>query len=163
MVSLLAGGPVLVCFDGSTQSGHGLHVAGGLLAPADVVVLAVWQSVATRLAEGGSFGVIAVREHEALDKAEEEAARSAAAEGAGRATAAGRRATGRAEEATEAVWMKILQVADELDAAVIVTGSRGRGPLKSALLGSVSREVLHHSRRPVLVVPPADQEREERQ
>jgi nucleotide-binding universal stress UspA family protein len=152
----MAAGPALVCFDGSDQSEYGLHAADGLLASADVVVLAVWQSVATRLAEGDGAGVMAVREHEALDQAAEDAARAAATEGAGRARAAGRRATARVEEAEETVWMKILQVADEIDAAVIVTGSRGRGPLKSALLGSTSREVLYHSSRPVLVAPPQD-------
>jgi nucleotide-binding universal stress UspA family protein len=47
---------------------------------------------------------------------------------------------------------RILHAADELDADTIVVGSRGLGPLKSALLGSVSREVMAKARRPVLVV-----------
>lgn len=152
----MAGGPALVCFDGSARSEFGLNVADGLLAAADVVVLTVWQSVSTMLTRGDGIGVVAVREHEALDHDAEEAARSAAATGAERARAAGRRVTARVDEADETVWAKILQVADELDAAVIVMGSRGRGPLRSALLGSVSREVLAHSSRPVLIVPPQD-------
>jgi nucleotide-binding universal stress UspA family protein len=38
-------------------------------------------------------------------------------------------------------------------AAVIVTGSRGRGVLTSALLGSVSKQLAASSGRPVMVVP----------
>jgi nucleotide-binding universal stress UspA family protein len=47
---------------------------------------------------------------------------------------------------------QILRLARELDADVIVIGSRGFGPVKSALVGSTSREVLSHADCPVLVV-----------
>jgi nucleotide-binding universal stress UspA family protein len=47
---------------------------------------------------------------------------------------------------------EIVTYADNLDADMIVVGSRGHGLLASTLLGSVSRSVLGESKRPVVVV-----------
>jgi nucleotide-binding universal stress UspA family protein len=48
---------------------------------------------------------------------------------------------------------QIGETADDMGAALIVVGSRGRGPLASALLGSVSRALARDARCPVMIVP----------
>jgi nucleotide-binding universal stress UspA family protein len=45
----------------------------------------------------------------------------------------------------------ILQQADAFDAELIVLGNRGHGAFETAVLGSVSAEVVDHGHRPVLV------------
>lgn len=47
---------------------------------------------------------------------------------------------------------EIMNDADEVNANVIVMGSRGRGDLAGLLLGSTAHKVIHLSDRPVLVV-----------
>jgi nucleotide-binding universal stress UspA family protein len=50
----------------------------------------------------------------------------------------------------------LIAVADEHDARMIVVGSYGERPLKSALVGSTPTRLLHLSERPVLVVRAPD-------
>jgi nucleotide-binding universal stress UspA family protein len=47
---------------------------------------------------------------------------------------------------------EIVVLGEEIGAGIIVTGSRGLGGIKRALMGSVSDSVVHHSPSPVLVV-----------
>jgi nucleotide-binding universal stress UspA family protein len=47
---------------------------------------------------------------------------------------------------------EIVALAEELGAGLIVTGNRGRGGLRRALMGSVSDSVVRHAHCPVLVV-----------
>jgi nucleotide-binding universal stress UspA family protein len=47
---------------------------------------------------------------------------------------------------------EIVVVAEEIDAGLIVMGSRGQGGIRRALLGSVSESVVKHAHCPVLVV-----------
>lgn len=47
----------------------------------------------------------------------------------------------------------LLEVAERLDARVIVVGTRGESPLKGALVGSTPHKLLQLATRPLLVVP----------
>jgi nucleotide-binding universal stress UspA family protein len=46
----------------------------------------------------------------------------------------------------------LIAAADEVDASMIVVGSYGERPLKSAIVGSTPTKLLHLSERPILVV-----------
>ena len=47
---------------------------------------------------------------------------------------------------------EVIDLAEELETALIVLGSRGRGRIRRALMGSVSDSVVRHAHCPVLVV-----------
>jgi nucleotide-binding universal stress UspA family protein len=146
--------PILFCYDGSDESGRALSATIALIAPHErAVVLTVWQPLTARLTETGGFGVFALEDESEIDDRERDAARRAAEEGARRVAEGGLTATSRVEEARSGVWRTVIDVADELDAALIVCGTRGRGSVRSALLGSTSHDVLQHAGRPVLISP----------
>jgi nucleotide-binding universal stress UspA family protein len=147
-------GPVLFCYDGSDGSRAAMAAAAELVAhPAPAVVLTIWQSAAVLLAVAGGFGGSYLSNERQVDDEQEQLARDAAEEGAQRGRALGYDASARIEQATQGAGIMIVEIADELDARLIVCGRRGRGAVTSALLGSVSHAVLAHAGRPVLIAP----------
>lgn len=142
--------PVLICYDGSDEAGRAIDVAAAVLVPTTAVVLDVAppltpaEQVATIASVvPGTHGFHDLNEADALQRAQV---------GAERAMRAGFRAHARGEVGAP-IWDAIVEVADELDAAVIVIGSRGLSGLREAAQGSVSHAVVEHARRPVLIVP----------
>ena len=47
----------------------------------------------------------------------------------------------------------ILRKADELKCDAIVMGTHGKGPIRHAFLGSISKRVLRRTRKPVFIIP----------
>lgn len=50
-------------------------------------------------------------------------------------------------------WETIVEVANEIDADVIVMGTRPHSGLGHALMGSTATKVMNNAKRPVLIVP----------
>jgi nucleotide-binding universal stress UspA family protein len=145
--------PVLFCYDGSDGSQSALMAAAELVMhPADAVVLAVWVPALIRLARAGSFMTAIPNEGE-MDEQEAALAKRIAEEGAAKAREHGYDASARIAQANLSIAETIGDVAQEIDAGLIVCGQRGRGAIRSALLGSVSHALSAHAQRPVLIAP----------
>jgi nucleotide-binding universal stress UspA family protein len=167
-MSTAGGGPALLCYDGSEPARRAIERAAHVLGGGPATVLTVWETVGSaflrhrpRTALGRELTAISADVVGELDSGTARSAEATAQEGAELAASAGfeatplaRRAIGRAAEREDAtVWQAILHAAEELDAQVVVVGTRGRSGVRSLLIGSVSSGVLHHAQRAVLVVP----------
>ncbi|UTI66288.1 universal stress protein [Paraconexibacter antarcticus] len=144
---------VLIAFDGSADAARAIHVAGDLLPGRPAVVLTVWEPLLVALAHHPLTALAPVPfSAEEEDERSADSARLVAARGADLARSAGFDAQALSRADSHEIAETIRETADSLDAALIVTGSRGlRG--RSARHGSVSEHVLEHAGRPVLIVP----------
>lgn len=143
--------PVLIAYDGSDSAGHAIAAAAAMIRPRRAVVLYardVAESIAARLE-----GHPALERAQELDSASADHARRTAERGAELARAAGFDAEAVVASEEAPAGETIVLASERLDASLIIVGSRGRRGARSLLLGSVSHHVLHHARRPVLVVP----------
>src|SRR5262249_26316376 len=141
--------PILLCFDGSNVAHRAIRAAADLLGPRKAVVLDIGPPpTPEELYAEATAPVIP-----AVLAANVEAGNERAAAGAEQARLAGFEAVARSE-VTAPTWQGILDCANEIDAAVIVTGSHGRHGVGELLHGSVSHQVAAHAGRPVLIVPP---------
>jgi nucleotide-binding universal stress UspA family protein len=142
--------PILICYDGSDGAEHAIDVATELLGARRAVVLDIGP-VLTQAESYAALGpVVPGKAFEDLNLAD---ASQRADAGVAHAKSAGFDAEAKAE-LDAPTWEGIIDAADEIDAAVIVTGSRGLIGARSVLEGSVSRDVAEHAGRLVLIVPP---------
>ena len=148
-------GGVELAYDGSEGAKAAIQSAGRLFPGHSAVVVSVWHSTAAASAASliAIPAGVATSAYQELDKESERQATERAHEGADAAKDAGLDATASALCSHGQVWAAIVDAADREDARAIVVGSRGLSVVKSALLGSVANGVVHHSTRPVVVIP----------
>ena len=147
----MTNGPILFCYDGSDNADRAIEVTAGLLGSRRSVVLDVGPPLTAAESVAMVSPVVPGTAFEDLNTAD---ALTRARSGAEHARAAGFDAEARATIGTP-TWEAIVDVADEIDASVIVLGSRGLSGARELLVGSVSHDVAEHAGRPVLIVPPA--------
>jgi nucleotide-binding universal stress UspA family protein len=148
-------GPLVIAYDGSEPARKAIEVAGDFFSGRAALVVHVWESQYRRSltvqtlanAPGDDLRRIIAD----LDHALGDAAATTTEEGVALAQEAGLDATGETVETTAGVWRTIASHARTRDAALIVTGARGIGGARSALLGSVSSGLIHDAEVPILI------------
>lgn len=143
--------PVLICYDGSDFSRAAIEDAAGQLGPGrEAIVLTVREPLESIPFLG--VGGVAINQQavEAIAEETETGAEEVAEEGARLAREAGFEATALVEVGVP-VWRRVVEVAEERDAGLIVLGSHGHSGLSYVLLGSVATAVAQHSERTVMI------------
>jgi nucleotide-binding universal stress UspA family protein len=138
--------PILICYDGSPSANRAIVAAALLLGRRMAVVL----DVVPPLVDVGRARPSS--EQPFVDGIALSDARARATAGAELAERAGFEAEARPYTAVD-IWKGVNDVADEIDAAAIVVGSRRLNGIPRLVEGSVSREIMRHARRPVLLFP----------
>lgn len=136
---------ILVAHDGSDGAAHALAWAAELAqqASARLVVVRAWSA----LDDLGKH-----KDHADFHQLHEEALAELRDDWCKDATAAGVEVDARLVE--DLPVPGIVRAARETEADLVVCGTRGRGRMKSLVLGSVARALPEQSHLPVVIVPP---------
>jgi nucleotide-binding universal stress UspA family protein len=150
---------ILICYDGSADAQAAIDAVTDLMPGHEATVLTVWETLLETMTRNGTLGaglgMVGAGDDASADAAIRRSAGATAAEGAERAVAGGLVAQPRITNRNGDIAAAVLAIASGVDAALIAIGTRGLGGVKSLVMGSVSRAVLHHADRPVLVIPSA--------
>jgi nucleotide-binding universal stress UspA family protein len=149
--------PVLVGYDGSELAKAAVRYAAELFPGRRAVVATVWEPGMAVAAVGppDAFGIGTMPPDletvEAVNRSQREHAVSVAAEGTDLARSLGLDAEPHVVPDEVDIADTLLDLARERSAAVVVVGTHGISGVRSRLLGSVTRTLIEHSDRPVLV------------
>ena len=142
--------PVLLCADGSELSTEALRAGLALLAPElvpHVVVVLIEPDPSLLTGTGIAGGVMSTDAFQvAIDAADDQAKDVVSAVTGALGLDASTGIVLRGDPS-----FSICQHAEEVGAAAIVIGTRGRGGFRRAVLGSVSDHVIRHAPCPVIV------------
>jgi nucleotide-binding universal stress UspA family protein len=141
--------PVLIAYHGSDHGRTVIEEAAAVLGPRRAIVLVVEPTLTVAESYAVMSSGVPGDELEDLNQSE---AVSHAREGAELARKAGFTAEARGT-VSPTVWNGIVDVADEVDASVIVVGTCGLTGIRERADGNVSHDVAERAHRPVLVVP----------
>jgi nucleotide-binding universal stress UspA family protein len=152
--------PVLIAYDGSEVSRAAVRRAADLFAGRPAVLATVWEpglaAVPVGLPDNMAMGMGTLPPDpatvEAIDRSQREHAATVAADGAEFARSLGLAAEPQAVPDDADVADTLIGIARERGAAVVVVGSHGISGLRKRLLGGVSRKLIEHCDRPVLVI-----------
>ena len=150
--------PILIAYDGSEVSRAAVRHAAGLFAGRRAVLATVWEpglaTVSVGLPDTLGIGTLPPDPAtiEQIDRIQREHASTVAADGAEFAGSLGLTAEPRPVPDEVDIADTLIGMAQEIGAAVVVVGSHGITGFRSHLLGSVSRKLIEHCDRPVLVI-----------
>ena len=147
--------PVLIGYDGYDDAAAAIRGAARLLGPQRATVAYVWESLSALLLHSDIQGLTGTMREAAdeFDAGEQAHANEVAARGGRLAADAGFAAEPLTIRGRPKAWPALVELSEERDVAAVVVGSEGLGAVKSAIGGSVSAGLVHHSRRPMLIVP----------
>jgi nucleotide-binding universal stress UspA family protein len=148
---------ILIAYDGSEPARAAVREAAHLFHHRSMLVLTVWEpglgALSLAPAQFPGDGPMVPPEFvEEVDRTMMEHASSVAHEGAELARSLGLAAESMVIPDEVNVPEAIAKAAHERDVQAVITGTRGLAGLRSRILGSTSRGVIEHCRKPVLVV-----------